>query len=170
LKIIDTSPLICIIEEIDEPGILDDLRQMNSVVIIPTGVKDEITLDPAMTVVDGYCTKGDYKNRSPDTGRYNTLKNRYPNLGRGELEVMALAQELIDEGEDPLCVLDDGLARKTANSLGLRYTGIIGILKRLKDSGKISRQECINIATTLEQSPFRIDPVIIRRELLDESD
>ena len=54
-------------------------------------------------------------------------------LHDGEVEVMILAQELNAD----LVIIDDGPARKTAEYLGLRLTGTIGVLIKSKQQGDI---------------------------------
>lgn len=52
-------------------------------------------------------------------------------LGRGEAEVIALATQW----PDSLVILDEQGARRIAASLGLRFTGILGVLLRAKKHG-----------------------------------
>ena len=55
------------------------------------------------------------------------------NLGAGEAEAIALALEV----EAELLLLDEHRGRQTALHLGLRYTGLIGILIEAKSRGYI---------------------------------
>ena len=169
MKIIDTSPIICLVEEIERPDLLHDVRAMNTEVVIPKGVKGEIVRDPSKTIVDSLCTDGIFTERSSNTARYTELRKRHPGLGKGEFQVFAISQEMMDQGFNPLCVVDDGLARKAAQSLGLNFTGIVGILKRLKQQGKLSQEDCSEIVQRLISSPFRINPDLLRRELLNDT-
>ncbi|MGQ9556071.1 MAG: DUF3368 domain-containing protein [Anaerolineae bacterium] len=52
-------------------------------------------------------------------------------LGPGEAEVLMLALEC----RDAIVVLDDGLARRVAETLGLRLTGTLGLLLAAKRTG-----------------------------------
>ncbi len=63
-------------------------------------------------------------------------------LGLGEREVISMA---IDSPES-LALLDDGLARQHAKSLGIKVTGTLGILLKAKQSGLIDQ-----VAPVLEQ-------------------
>jgi len=54
-------------------------------------------------------------------------------LGPGETEVLALALET----EDPLVIMDDGPARRMAETLGIKLTGTLGLLIDAKRSGLI---------------------------------
>ena len=54
-------------------------------------------------------------------------------LHDGEVEVMLLAKEINAD----LVIIDDGLARRHADYLGLTITGTVGVLLRAKSSGII---------------------------------
>lgn len=71
-------------------------------------------------------------------------------LGIGEREVIALALE----ESDPLVVLDDALARKFAQRLGIRMTGTLGLLLRAKQTRRIDRIE--PLLGRLESLRFRL--------------
>jgi predicted nucleic acid-binding protein len=60
-------------------------------------------------------------------------------LGKGEKEVLALAIEI----PDFLALLDDGLARRYANLLGIKLTRTMGILLKAKQNGYLHRIEPI---------------------------
>ena len=72
-------------------------------------------------------------------------------LGKGEKEVLALAIEI----PDFLALLDDGLARRYANLLGIKLTGTMGILLKAKQNGYLQRIE--PILNQLELLKFRLD-------------
>ncbi len=61
----------------------------------------------------------------------NVLLPQIPGLGRGEREVLSLAGNI----SDSLALLDDGLARRYANQLKVRFTGTLGVLLKAKQSG-----------------------------------
>ena len=73
-------------------------------------------------------------------------------LGSGETEVLMLALEM----REAVVVLDDDLARRVAETLGLRLTGTLGLLLDAKKAGLIPA-----IAPLLEQLQtlrFRVAP------------
>ena len=55
-------------------------------------------------------------------------------VDKGEASAIALALEI----EDSLIILDDYKARKTAEHLGLKITGTIGVIVKAKLNGVIS--------------------------------
>lgn len=63
-------------------------------------------------------------------------------LGAGETEVLALALE----SADAVVILDDKLARRVAQALGVRFTGTLGVLLDAKRAGLIP-----HVAPTLDQ-------------------
>ncbi len=56
-------------------------------------------------------------------------------LGRGEREAIALALTK----PDPLVILDDRSARREAQRLGIRFTGVLGIMLKAKQEAVITR-------------------------------
>ena len=63
-----------------------------------------------------------------------TLLALATDLGRGESEAIAIAHE-----RQALLILDDGLARRHANLLGITLTGTLGVLLKAKERGHISQ-------------------------------
>jgi predicted nucleic acid-binding protein len=75
------------------------------------------------------------------------------NLGPGEVEALMPA---LEEPES-VVVLDDALARRVAGTLGLRFTGTLGLLLDAKNAGLISA-----VAPFLDQLQdlrFRLSPL-----------
>lgn len=73
-------------------------------------------------------------------------------LGPGEAEVLALALE------DPqlLAVIDDGLARRIAAALGIRFTGTLGLLVDAKRKGLLPTVK--PVLDRLDTLRFRVAP------------
>jgi predicted nucleic acid-binding protein len=76
-------------------------------------------------------------------------------LGRGEAEVIALATEW----PNSLVILDEQAGRRVAASLGLRITGILGVLLRAKKEGYLDRVTPV-LARLRETSMWLSDSVI----------
>jgi len=74
-------------------------------------------------------------------------------LDRGEAETIALATEL----KADWTLLDEREGRKVAKSLGLKVTGILGILLRAKQRGEL---ESLQLVTDdlINKAGFRIAP------------
>ncbi|MGZ8219183.1 DUF3368 domain-containing protein [Methylomagnum sp.] len=73
-------------------------------------------------------------------------------LGAGESAVLALALE----SRDAVVILDDGLARRHAQRLGLRLTGTLGLLLDAKKAGYIDAVS--PLLDGLQSLRFRLDP------------
>lgn len=79
------------------------------------------------------------------------LKNRYPQLGNGELDVLAhgLHNEKNDDGEY-YCIIDDGLSRKVAKEVGIKFTGTVGLLNFMCKKNCFSKDEIDDINKKLD--------------------
>jgi uncharacterized protein len=75
-----------------------------------------------------------------------------PGLDAGEAEVLALALD----GTDAVVILDDALARRAAQSLGIRLTGTLGLLLDAKRAGLITT--IAPVLNTLQSLRFRLSP------------
>jgi predicted nucleic acid-binding protein len=123
--ICNTSP----IQYLHQLGELHLLSALAGTVFVPPAVVAEIATGrergvdlPDLDALDWVVV------RSP-AGRASLRLVR--DLGPGETEVLAVALE----SPDAVAVLDDGLARQVAQSLGIRVTGTLGILLEAKRAG-----------------------------------
>ena len=101
-------------------------------VIVPPAVVEELSVGRALGL------------NLPDLATLNWVMVRHPvsqaalplvtDLGPGETEVLMLALEL----NDPVAVLDDALARRVAETLGLHLTGTLGLLLDAKRAGLVT--------------------------------
>lgn len=126
--ICNTSP----IQYLHQLGLLHILRTLAGGVIVPPAVVDELAEGRALGVNLPDLTTLDWVTvRRPVGERAVPLVT---DLGPGETEVLMLALEL---GE-AVVVLDDALARRVAETLGLRLTGTLGLLLDAKRAGLIA--------------------------------
>ncbi|MEW6187885.1 MAG: DUF3368 domain-containing protein [Thermodesulfobacteriota bacterium] len=108
---------------LDKLGSLDLLQKLYSIITIPKAVKKEV-----------------FKSK-PIPDRFNIVEITQPaayrilekNLGHGESEAITLSIELNAD----LLILDDLAARKIAHKLGIKITGVIGVLLEAKKAGLI---------------------------------
>ena len=125
--ICNTSP----IQYLHQLELLNVLRDLIGGLIVPPAVVAELeegralglnlpdlTLFPWVTI------------RSPVSKKAVPL---VANLGAGEVEALMLALE----EPEAVVVLDDALARRVAVTLGLRFTGTLGLLLDFKSAGLI---------------------------------
>lgn len=116
--ICNTSPL----QYLHQVGQLQLLPALAHRVVVPPAVRDEIATGRRMGI------------DLPDMSPLDWIEIRAPvsapalplvtDLGPGETEVPALALE----SRDAFVVLDDALARRVAETLGLKITGTLGLL------------------------------------------
>jgi uncharacterized protein len=144
--ICNTSPL----QYLYQLGHLDLLPQLLGRVVVPRAVIDELAVGRAAGVA------------LPDPTTLLWAVIQWPvsekalplitDLGPGESEVLMLGLER----PDSVLVLDDRLARRVAESLGLQLTGTLGVLIDAKRAGLIPK---VNpLLDQLQALRFRIAP------------
>ena len=79
----------------------------------------------------------------------------FPQLDMGECYSMLAYQKLRDAGERVYCILDDHKARKKAVKLGIKFTGLIGLLLMMKQKDMMSSYEFDKVVKLLKDSNFR---------------
>lgn len=136
LIISDTSCLIAFAKI----GRFDLLQAVCRTIIVTPEVADEYQ-DPLPGWIQVMRVRDDAKTKA-----LNTF------LGRGESSAIALALEV----EDALLILDDKKARQCARSLGLEFTGILGVLSQAYHRGLV--EDIDEIVSKLRMIAFRIPP------------
>ena len=126
--ICNTSP----IQFLYQIEMLHILPALTKRVIVPPAVVEELSVGRALGL------------NLPDLATLNWVTVRHPvsqaalplvtDLGPGETEVLMLALEL----DDSVAVLDDALARRVAETLGLHLTGTLGLLLDAKRAGLVT--------------------------------
>lgn len=144
--ICDTSP----IQYLYQLGLLHLLPALAERVIVPPSVVEELAIgrDSGVGLPD------------PDTLPW--IEIRHPvsqralplvtDLGPGETQVLMLALE----SREAVAVLDDALARKVAETLGVRLTGTLGLLLDAKRAGLVATVR--PLLDQLQALRFRVAP------------
>ena len=83
-------------------------------------------------------------------------------VSRGEVDVIAKARQLLDEGHEVLAVLDDRSARKGAQALSIPITGTLGMVVHAVRSGNISSDDGIAVVNKLLSIGARLDYSLIK--------
>lgn len=126
--IVNSTPLL----SLGNIGKLDILHLMYNKIVIPEAVKKEVLekrdLASQSILVSDWIDVETISNPAD----YEMYRSR---LHAGEVEVMILAQQ---NPRADLVILDDMAARKTAEYLGLKLTGTIGVLIKAKQIGIIT--------------------------------
>jgi predicted nucleic acid-binding protein len=144
LVVSNAGPLITL-AKIQRSELLKDLFDH---IVIPRAVYDEVVLRGAGEPgAEETRNAGWIETRSPlDELSVAVLRE---SLGAGESEAIVLAQEL---GVD-LLLLDDALARRKAERLGLKAIGTLGVLLLAKQAGLLDAVKPVLAA--LQQTDFR---------------
>jgi len=124
----NTSPL----QYLHQIGQLELLPRLVPRIAVPTAVADELAkgrrLGLDLPVPETLSWVDIHRPRS------EVVLPLAADLGRGETAVLALALE----STDAVVILDDGLARRHAEVLGLRLTGTLGVLLDAKHAGMVA--------------------------------
>ena len=144
--ICNTSPL----QYLHQLGLLYILPALVGRVVVPQAVLEELSTGRALGL------------DLPDPARLDWVIVRRPanmaalrlvtDLGPGESEVLALALEMTES----VVILDDALARRTAETLGIRLTGTLGLLLDAKRAGLL--REVAPLLDQLQTLRFRLAP------------
>ena len=127
----NTSPL----QYLHQLGLLDLLPRLVGRVTVPQAVVDELEAGRAL----GHDLP-DVTSLAWVTVRTPAAPHvTYPELGRGETDVLSLALEL--PAGEMVVILDDAQAREAASRLGLKLTGTLGVLLDAKRAGLIPAVE-----------------------------
>ena len=142
---------------------LDLLRQQFGQIVIPPMVLTELKPDedrPGSEMIRSAVAAGWIQVASVDNSPFVQLLRQ--TLDAGESEAIALALERAAEWT----LLDERDARKTAKSLGLQVTGVLGILISAKQSGKLASLKPPLDALS-KKAGFWIAPSLLERILKD---
>ena len=156
----NASPLI----NLAHIGKLDLLHRLYDSVLIPQAVWDEV-------VVQGAGQPGAEEVSSAPWIRRSAVTNTQlvwalqQDLDAGEAEAIVLALETKAE----LLLMDERLGRETARHMGLRYTGLVGLLIEAKHKGFITEVKSHLDALRWEAN-FRVSNALYRRVLRDEGE
>lgn len=155
IVISDTSPILYLLL-INQ---LDLLPHLYSTLIIPDVVQAEMQATGAPVVLQEWIANPPQwlEIRTVPPGNYAPLQR----LQAGEQAAILLAQSL----QADLLIVDDLAARQIAQQLGIKITGLLGIL------GEAGRREWIDFPETLKQllqaTNFRVSPQLVE-DLLKE--
>lgn len=151
----NTSPIL----NLAIVGQLDLIRQQFEQVQIPPAVLAELKVQeerPGSQEIQAALESGWIQVQEIDSPSYVWLLQQ--TLDKGEAEAIALAMAL----EADWTLLDERDGRKVAKSLGLRVTGVLGVLLRAKQSGKLSSPTEV-IDALVARAGFRIAPDLLAK-------
>jgi predicted nucleic acid-binding protein len=154
--ILDTSVIIAFYSEINEPLLLEQLIEQGYQIAIPIAVYNEIKNPTFSTLKRGVDT-GNLVLLDPiSSTELKQLKDRYPSLKNGELEVISWGSRFQSKGNQYTCVIDERIAREIAKSKGLNLTGTKGLLSLLVSCSIIDENMRIILIERLTQNNPRM--------------
>lgn len=161
MKIVsNASPLV----NLARIGKLDLLLELYGELAIPSAVWREV-------VVEGSGQPGADKVENAAWIKTHVVANEHlvralrQELDAGEAEAIALALEI----EAELLLMDERLGREIARHLGLRYTGLIGVLIEAKHKGIVSAIKP-HLDALRNIAGFRVSDALYTRVLRDEDE
>lgn len=140
---------------------LELLHRQFGKVLIPIAVLDELKVDeerPGFQAIREAISSGRIQVQETSNEPLSQLLKQ--TLDRGEAEAIALA---IDLNADWI-LLDEREGRKVAKSLGLKVTGVLGILLRAKQLGEIESLQPV-IDELINKAGFRVAPELLTQIL-----
>lgn len=159
LVVSNTSPILNL-AIVNQLGLL---QEQFGEILIPTAVLDELKISedrPGSQAIREAVSAGWIQIR--EVSNEPLAKLLQQTLDRGESEAITLAVELHADWT----VLDEREGRKAAKSLGLKVTGIIGILLCAKQAGKLDSLQPV-VDALIKQAGFRIAPELLGQILKD---
>lgn len=163
MKIFDNSAIILFLEYLDKEKCLHFLSRDGYHLIIPESVCNEFEykdFDGKLDIIIEEMILKKYEGMS--TSIEDSIKNRYPILHDGEINVLSWGTQFKKLNKKFWCILDEKKGRKAAEELGLPVKGSIGLLKLLKDNKTLDNPQMINIVEKIRKSPFHISDEILR--------
>jgi predicted nucleic acid-binding protein len=156
MKVFDSSPLIAILGNLASPELLACFITMGYSLYVPNKVVEEISNHPEKQNLQRMLNKKEMIMLKPlPEEDIQKFRDRHPRLGKGESELILLAQEWKKENKKFCCIIDDAVARKTAEKLGLKCNGTIGLLHKLNGGGLIDKGKLNHCFRKLEECGFR---------------
>ena len=133
------------------------LHQQFGEILVPNAVLDELKVSeerPGSQSIREAISLGWIRSRDVSNEPLTQLLKQ--SLDRGEAEAIALAIEL----KADWTLLDEREGRKVAKSLGLKVTGILGVLLRAKQLGELESLQPV-IDELVNKAGFRIAPELL---------
>lgn len=159
MKLVDSSCLICIFNEINRPLILLSWMEMGYKIAITGQVHEELQQNnETKSKVNPQIMEGNIEVKGLISEKeVLNFRNRYPTLGKGEISIILSAIYLNKMKKRYYAVIDDSNARLVAKKYGVNLTGTYGLLKALKEKGHIDDKQFSIYKEELKKSNFRIN-------------
>ena len=156
MKILDSSVLIGIFDDINRPDIFDDILKLGHELAITKYVLKELLAKPSNIYVQKLL-KGDKLKLLEENSieEIRAFQEQTYNLEDGETDVILTCLKFREYMDNIYCILDDKDARKATLELNIKRRGLWGLLDMLEERGIKSSDEVKEIKTLLKDSNFR---------------
>jgi len=154
LLILDSSAFIAFYEELNTPKILCKAVDFGFDIAIPNSVLEEIKKGKTFIKAKGNINK-EIKVVCNCNDDIEKMRNRYPFLGDGEIDVILHGAYFKSRNKEYCCILDDKKARRLAEEMKVNFMGTKGMLVFFKDKGLILEGELKDFLDRLENDKFR---------------
>lgn len=156
--IADAGPLIAL-AGVNKLGIL---RELFTTTWLTTSVKDECIVKPGKDtdLIISALDDGWLKEKEIQFQLALSQKSPQRSLGRGEIDTIEWARQLIRQKISSLIILDDRLARKFALESGLDFIGTVRLLDIAQQKGLIENAELT--IKEISSNGYRISPEILK--------
>lgn len=164
MKIFDTSSIVCLLKEIEEPNVLDVCEILGHDIYITETVHSELIKN--IKTYKKFQEYGKIKVLHLDDAEcISSLKRRYVWMHDGEASIICAGQYFKKQGVTFYCILDEK-ARNISKEKGLTTTGTIGLLLWEYEKSKLNSTDLNRIKEKLQNSPFHISENLLN--LLDK--
>jgi hypothetical protein len=153
---LDASPIIAFCSEIGKPELLCQLKDYGNTVYVPINVYNEIRNPSFPFLRNAVDNKEIFICEPVPLSKVKPLKDRYPTLKNGELEVITWGLDFKSASKDYVCVIDDKVARKVATKKEVSLTGTKGLLNEMNNVGIIDFETRENLLETLQTRNTRM--------------
>ena len=159
---LDASCLIAFYSnnEMDSPFLLHKLVDCGYELVVPKKVYEEIDKGKKNTInILNNAIKTGVIRVDPNGSneQVNKLKNRFPKLDDGEIQVIFLGDISKKNNDKYRCVIDEGPGRNIAKRMGLCLIGTLGILKLLSEHDVLNEEKRQILYKRLQKSNFRLN-------------
>ena len=156
MKILDSSVMIGILDELDRPDLIDKILELGHDLAVPKYVVETELGGKVQSRVREMAESGKIEILGECSAKdLDDVLTTFPGMGRGEYHVMQSYRKMVVEGHKAYCILDERKAGSYASKTDIKYTGLIGLLRMLKNRQILNERDAEGIGAALKDSGFR---------------
>ena len=145
--VLNTSPLIVLLDEL---GMRNELEKLASLVSIV--VPEPVMREYGRFIPDNLVVKA-----------IQSSHNRVKGLGEGEQSMIELTMQIMKSNKNAVvyAVTDDGRARKICERLGIRVMGTLGLIELMKIKNVITKDRAIDTVRSITKTSLYVTSDLI---------